>query len=66
MLSKTSPVQNIESSELLFEEAVVDNPQNIFSNYLEKIKSQDIEQVKIYLGMAYFLLVSVLSFSLFF
>lgn len=66
MLSKTSPVQNLDSNELLLEEAVVENPQNILSNYLEKIKSQDIEQVKIYLGMAYFILVTVLSFSLFF
>jgi hypothetical protein len=66
MISKTSQARNINSNELFFEEVIAENPQNIFSNYLEMIKSQDIEQVKIYLGMAYFVVVSVILFSLFF
>jgi len=59
MLNSNTQSQNIESIE------VSTDRNNVLDKYLSKITSLDIGQVKIYLGLVYFLLVSVLTFSLF-
>lgn len=47
-------LQNLEQSQ----------SDGLFSRYLSKIKSLEIEQVKLYLGFAYFFAVSLISVSL--
>ena len=65
MQANTSQAQNIDSNELFYDEIIAESRQNILSNYLEKINSHDVAKFKTYLGMAYFTLVSAITFSLF-
>jgi hypothetical protein len=66
MLNQNTSSQSFQAKEFLLGElAQNDSPKQI-STYLSKIKSLDVQHVKVYLGLAYFALVSLFSISLFF
>ena len=66
MLNQNTASQSIESKELILGKITVNDSPKLITAYLSKVKSLDVEQVKVYLGIAYFALVSLLSLSLFF
>ena len=66
MLNPNISDQRIETQELVIGDVSSNGSSELVTNYLSKIRSLDIEQVKIYLGFAYFGLVTLLSISLFF
>lgn len=65
MLESNSTVQELKTSSLILNEFEAENPTRSISNYIEKIKTADVEQVKIYLGFLYFTAVVFFSVSLF-
>jgi hypothetical protein len=66
MQVKASQAQNIDSNEIFYNEIILESRQNLLSKYLEKITSNDVAKFKIYLGIAYFVMVTILSVSLLF
>ncbi len=66
MLNQDTTSQSFEGKELILSEIIPNDSSKLNNSYLSKIKSLDVEQLKIYLGIAYFVLVSLLSLSLFF
>ena len=66
MLENKSEVRTLESSELVINDVSQHVDDKFLDQYLAKVKSLDIAQIKIYMGVVYFLLVSLLSISLFF
>lgn len=66
MLNSNNQSQNIESPELAINSESSIRKSNLVERYLSKVTSQDIEQIKIYLGVVYFVLVSIFSITLFF
>lgn len=66
MLNQNISDQRIETQELVIGDVTSHESSELVTNYLSKIRSLDVEQVKIYLGFAYFGLVTLLSISLFF
>lgn len=65
MQVKASQAQNIDSNELFYNEIILESRQNLLSKYLEKITSNDVAKFKIYLGIAYFVMVSAVTSTLF-
>lgn len=66
MQVKASQAQNIDSNEIFYNEIILENRQNLLSKYLEKINSKDVAKFKIYLGIVYFVMVSVVTYTLLF
>lgn len=66
MQVKASQAQNIDSNELFYNEIILESRQNLLSKYLEKINSKDVAKFKIYLGIAYFVMVTAVTSTLFF
>lgn len=66
MIESNSTVQKLESSSLILNEFEAGNPTRSISNYIERLKTADVEQVKIYLGFVYFAALIFFSASLFF
>ena len=65
MLSSNSQSSNLKSTELTINRISTFESTSTLEKYLSKIKTKDVEHVKLYLGMVYFTLVSILSISLF-
>lgn len=65
MIESNSTVQELKSSSLILNEMVSENPTRSISNYIERIKTADVEQVKIYLGFVYFAALLFFSITLF-
>ena len=65
MMESNTNIQEYESSSVVLNEFEIENSTNTFSNYVEKIKTADIGQVKIYLGFAYFAVLVFFSITLF-
>lgn len=66
MIKSNSAIEKLNNSSVILDEYINENPSKSISNYIEKVKSADIEQVKIYLGFVYFAALLFFSFSLFF
>ena len=66
MLEQNISHQRVEVKELLIGDINANESSKLVSDYLSKVRSLDVEQVKVYLGIAYFALVTLLSISLFF
>lgn len=66
MLEQNISQQRIETKELIIGDIQTHESSKLVTDYLTKVRSLDVEQVKIYLGIAYFALLTVLSISLFF
>lgn len=64
MINNNIHAQNLESSKLIFGENHISETKKNFSAYVDKVTSIDIRQVKSYLGLVYFTLVSLLSITL--
>ncbi|MBK7107264.1 MAG: hypothetical protein IPH62_18475 [Ignavibacteriae bacterium] len=65
MVESNSTVQELKSSSLILNEFEVENPTRSISNYIERLKTADVEQVKIYLGFVYFAALLFFSITLF-
>lgn len=66
MLNQDITHQSVEVKELVIGDLSTHESSQLVTDYLTKVRSLDVEQVKVYLGIAYFSLVSILSLSLFF
>lgn len=66
MLNQDITHQSVEVKELVIADLTTHESSKLVTDYLTKVRSLDVEQVKVYLGIAYFSLVSILSLSLFF
>jgi hypothetical protein len=64
MLTKTSQAQHVNSSDFIFDGIKSRSTEKVISKFSAKTKTQNIVQLKVYLGIFYFAVVSVLSLSL--
>jgi hypothetical protein len=66
MLENNNKFKRFESGELVLMDISHQSNSKLIDQYYSKIKSMDVAQVKVYMGVAYFVLASVLTLSLFF
>ena len=64
MINQNIHTQQFESIDLI-NEFPISNTKNSYEAYVSKVSSIDIKQIKSYLGLVYFGLVSLLSITLF-
>jgi len=64
-MSKRSKFDDFETSELTIDDINKSEMNGIVDYYVDKASSKDVEQVKIYLGMVYFVVLAVLTITLF-
>jgi hypothetical protein len=62
----SSNTQNIKSHDLALDDLDTAKSTRSIANYIEKIKSLEVEQLKLYLGIGYFFVSAVVTILLFF
>lgn len=65
MLTKMINLKETETSAILLDREIAVKNENIFTTFQVKEKFQGIQQAKYYLGVTYFVLLTVLSISIF-
>lgn len=65
MLTKMINLKETETSAILLDREIAVKNENIFTTFLVKEKLQGIQHAKYYLGVTYFVLLTVLSISIF-
>ena len=66
MINQNIHAQNLQQTELVFGEKHFTESNHNLKTYVSKVTTFDMNQVKSYLGIFYFLLVSLLSITLLF
>ncbi len=65
MLEENNKMKDLEASELTVDDINDSEIKGLVDYYIDKVKAEDIEQVKVYLGMVYFVALAVLTITLF-
>lgn len=65
MPDENNKLNDLEASELTVDDINNSEIKGLVDYYINKVKVGDVEQVKIYLGMVYFVALAVLTVSLF-
>ena len=65
MSDKSNEMNDLEASELTVDDINNSEIKGLVDYYIDKVKAEDVEQIKIYLGMVYFVALAVLTITLF-
>ncbi len=65
MQEKNNNLNDLEASELTVDDISKSEINGLVDYYIDKVSAKDVEQVKIYLGMVYFVALAVLTITLF-
>ncbi len=65
MLDNNNKLNDLEASELTVDDVKTTEINGLVDYYIDKVSAKDVEQVKIYLGMVYFVALAVLTVTLF-
>ena len=65
MLEENNKMNDLEASELTVDDVNNSEIKGLVDYYIDKVKVEDIEQIKVYLGMVYFVALAVLTITLF-
>jgi hypothetical protein len=65
MSDKNNEMNDLEASELTVDDINNSEIKGLVDYYIDKVKAEDVEQIKIYLGMVYFVALAVLTITLF-
>ena len=65
MLEDDKNIQNLETSELTIDDVNHSETKRALNSVISKISDTDVEQVKIYLGVVYFVALSLVTLTLF-
>lgn len=65
MLEEEKDMQNLEASELTIDDINHSETKRVLSSVIDRISDTDIEQIKIYLGVVYFVALTLLTITLF-
>lgn len=65
MLEEEKDMQNLEASELTIDDINHSETKRALNSVISKISDTDVEQVKIYLGVVYFVALALVTLTLF-
>lgn len=65
MLNEDNKMSDLEASELTVDDVNSSEIKGLVDYYIDKVKVEDVEQIKVYLGMVYFVALAVLTITLF-
>ncbi len=65
MLEEEKNMQNLETSELTIDDINHSETKRVLNSVISKISDTDVEQVKIYLGVVYFVALALVTITLF-
>jgi len=65
MLEENNKMNDLEASELTVDDINDSEIKGLVDYYIDKVKVEDVEQIKVYLGMVYFVALAVLTITLF-
>lgn len=65
MLEEEKDMQNLEASELTIDDINHSETKRALDSVISKISDTDVEQVKIYLGVVYFVALALVTLTLF-
>ncbi len=65
MFKGKNNMKELEASELTVDDINNSEINGLVDYYIDKVKAEDTEQIKVYLGMVYFVVLAILTITLF-
>lgn len=65
MFKGKNNMKDLEASELTVDDINNSEINGLVDYYIDKVKAEDTEQIKVYLGMVYFVVLAILTITLF-